>query len=57
MNKYNVLLVTTFRKWVDIEAETEEEAKSIASELIEDEDMTDTDDFDTEISEIEEVED
>ena len=50
MPKFKFCIVTTFRKHVEIEADSYEEAEN---EIIEDylDDAIDTDDFDTEIEE------
>lgn len=46
MKPYKVLVVTTFRKWYQVEAETEDEARE---EVADYDDTIDTDDFETEI--------
>ena len=43
---YQVLVTTTFRKWYEIEAESEDEARE---EVVDYDDTTDTDDFETEV--------
>lgn len=47
--KFNVCVKTTFRKWYEVEAETQEEAEEEINSYIEEGDATDTDDFETEI--------
>lgn len=46
MKTYKVLVTTTFRKWYEIEAESEEEARTEVEEDLLD-DAIDTDDIDT----------
>lgn len=43
---FKVLVVTTFRKWYDIEAESEDEAREEVENF---DDTIDTDDFETEV--------
>lgn len=54
MKKYNVLITTTFRKWVTVEADNEDTALDIIYNDYMDS-TTDTIDFDTEITKCEEV--
>jgi hypothetical protein len=58
MPKYKVTITTTFKKDIFVETETKQEAKVMTLDMIDDGivDGTDTDTFDTEITEIEEVE-
>lgn len=49
MKKFSVCVKTTFRKWYDVEAESQEEAEAEVQDYIEEGDATDTDDFETEI--------
>lgn len=46
MKTYNVLVVTIFRKWYEVEAESEDEARE---EVADYDDTIDTDDFETDV--------
>lgn len=52
MKEYKVCFRTTFLKWYKIQAENKDDALKIAEKLIETDDMTDTDMFETEIAEV-----
>lgn len=52
MKDYKVCVKTTFLKWYKVSANSEQEAIDKTKEIIEDDDATDTDIFETEITEV-----
>ena len=53
MKKFKICVTTTFNKWYEIEADTEESALEDLVDCLDD--ATDTDDFETEITAINKV--